>query len=59
MLKQIRKPKSVELHRSDQPVIIAKGWKVTNFTDEDGNTYERAEKDGVIKWFVDVGLQWS
>jgi len=51
MLKQIRKPKSVKRRRSE-PVIIAKGWKVTSFTDEDRNTYERAEKDGVVKWFI-------
>ena len=49
MLTLVRNPKrdGIKLTATGSNVIVTKsGWRVTNFVGDDGNEYERAEKNG-------------
>jgi len=55
MLKRVRDPQKsgVKLTRTDEEVIVTESrWTVISFVGDNGEKYERAEKDGChTKWF--------
>ena len=54
MLQNVKDPKllGIKLYPTRSNIIITKsGWKVTNYVGNDGNEYEKAERNGITRWF--------